>query len=129
MDYSPEVLRRFSSPRRTDVLAERLPGVVEGEAEDRALNVWVRFQIQTREGRLHRVRFKAFGCPYTIAAASWVAERLEGHDAGALAGLDVDEIVEALGMPVERIGKLLRIEDALRECHRALQREAEAKGL
>lgn len=124
MDYSPEVLSRFSMPRRTDALAERLPGVVEGEAEDRALNVWVRFQIQVLDGRVERVRFKAFGCPYTIAAASWVAERVEGRNAESLAGLDVGEIVAALDVPVERIGKLLRIEDALRECWRALERGA-----
>ena len=129
MDYSSEVLTRFSSPRRTDVLDERVPGVVGGEAEDRALNVWVRFQVQVREGRLHRVRFKVFGCPYTIAAASWVAEWLEGRDQASLTGLDVHEIVEALQMPVERIGKLLRIEDALLECRRQLSVAADGKGI
>lgn len=127
MDYSSEVLSRFNSPHRTDVLDERIPGVVDGQAEDRALNVWVRFQIQVLEGRLHRVRFKAFGCPYTIAAASWAAEWLEGRDVASLAGLDVHEIVEALQIPVERIGKLLRTEDALLECGRKLSAAADGK--
>jgi len=80
MDYSSEVVRRFRSPLRAGALADDTPGVVSGEAEDRSLHVWLRFQVQVRDRRIEVVRFQAFGCPHTIAAADWIAERLEGGD-------------------------------------------------
>jgi len=128
MDYSSEVVRRFRSPRRAGVIAEDTPGVVSGEAEDRSLNVWLRFQVQVRDRRVDVVRFQAFGCPHTIAAADWIAERLEGDDVKALAELDVHAAARALAVPIEKLGKLLRIEDALVACWHAHGRGSESKG-
>ena len=55
MDYSLEVQERFRSPAGAGEFAEGTPQVVAGEAEDRTLNVWFRFQISvagtvTRKG-------------------------------------------------------------------------------
>jgi NifU-like protein involved in Fe-S cluster formation len=128
MDYSSEVVRRFRSPLRADVLADGLPGIVTGDAEDRSLNVWLRFQVQVSARRIEAVRFQAFGCPHTIAAAEWIAERLEGDDVEALAGVDVHAAARALEVPTEKLGKLLRIEDALIACWREYGRRDEPKG-
>ena len=57
-----------------------------------------------------------------MAAASLVAERLEGRSVGDVALLDVRALQDDLGVPVEKLGKLLRIEDALTACRRALDR-------
>jgi NifU-like protein involved in Fe-S cluster formation len=119
MDYSPEVLRRFASPERVGGFMEGLDGLVMGEAEDRSLNVWVQFQVQWTDNRLERVRFQVYGCPHTVAAASWLAECLEGKAVDALLRLDMQEVARALGVPLEKMGKLLRIEDALHACWRA----------
>jgi NifU-like protein involved in Fe-S cluster formation len=120
MDYSSEVLRRFRSPQRAGELVDGTAGVVRGEAEDRSLNVWVRFHVQVLGGRIEAVRFQVFGCPHTIAAAAAVAEWLEGRDVGALAAWDVHAAARALEVPTEKVGKLLRIEDALLACWRAV---------
>ena len=125
MDYSSEVLRRFASPERVGELDESLAGRVAGEAEDRSLKVWVRFEAQVLDERIEQVRFQVYGCPHTIAAASLIAERLEGSAPEALAALDVQELKELLDTPVEKTGKLLRIEDALRACWQAWRRAAE----
>jgi NifU-like protein involved in Fe-S cluster formation len=93
---------------------------VSGEAEDRTLGVWVRFQLQVGDGVIRAARFAAFGCPHTIAAADYAAERLEGARASELEAVDVRTIQLELGVPVEKLGKLLRIEDALAACGRAL---------
>jgi NifU-like protein involved in Fe-S cluster formation len=93
-------------------------GLVEGEAGDRSLNVWVRFQVQVTDERIQAVRFQVFGCPHTVAAASWVAEWLDGKAADALTRLDVREVSQVLSVPLEKMGKLLRIEDALAQCAR-----------
>jgi NifU-like protein involved in Fe-S cluster formation len=121
MEYSPEVVRRFGAPPGAGELAPDAPGLVTGEAEDRTLHVWVRFQLQVIDGVIRTVRYRVFGCPHTVAAASWVAERLEGREAGALRRLDVGALRAALDVPVEKLGKLLRIEDAIAACARAIE--------
>ena len=115
MDYSVEIERRFDAV----AAAEPLPDggfEIAGEAEDRALNVWVRFEVQVSGGTIGNVRFRVFGCPHTIAAASWIAEALRGAPAEALRGLDMERVRRELSIPREKLGKLLRIEDAVLAC-------------
>ncbi|HLF12325.1 MAG TPA: iron-sulfur cluster assembly scaffold protein [Gammaproteobacteria bacterium] len=120
MEYSSEVLRRFGSPQPASELGKGAPGrVVAGEAEDRTLHVWVRFQLQVIEGVIQAVRFQVYGCPHTVAAASWAAEWLEGRPVESSSGLNVRELEAALNVPVDKLGKLLRIEDAVLACWRA----------
>jgi NifU-like protein involved in Fe-S cluster formation len=123
MEYTPEVVRRFDSPRRAGELRGGSPGLVAGEAEDRTLNVWVRFQLQVIDGVIGAARFAVFGCPHTVAAASRVAEWLEGRPANELEGVNVRAICAELGVPVEKTGKLLRIEDAVTACRRELDKD------
>ncbi|HEU4619560.1 MAG TPA: iron-sulfur cluster assembly scaffold protein [Gammaproteobacteria bacterium] len=120
MDYSPEVVQRFAAAG-AEGQGERLPSaeagrVAAGEAEDRTLNVWVRFEVEVSQGIVRRASFQVFGCPHTVAAASWVADSVRGKPAEALARLDVQQLRRALGVPTEKLGKLLRIEDAVSAC-------------
>lgn len=127
MDYSSEVEQRFLSPSRAGAFDEGTPGVVSGEAADRTLNVWIRFQAQVLDGAIRAARFNVYGCPYTVAAADWVAEWLEGRPCAALEKLEMRERREALGVPMEKLGKLLLIEDAAVECWRELESLEERK--
>lgn len=120
MEYSSEVVRRFDSPQRAGELPHGAIGLVSGEAEDRTLNVWARFQLQVIDGTIESVRFRVFGCPHTVAAASWIAERLEGRPASAASRVDLDALKTALDVPIEKLGKLLRVEDAVAACWRQL---------
>jgi NifU-like protein involved in Fe-S cluster formation len=120
MEYSSAVVRRFDAPNRAGELPDGAPGLVSGEAEDRTLHVWVRFQLQVIDGFVRAARFQAFGCPHTVAAASLVADWLEGQSVVAARGLDVKALCAELEVPVEKLGKLLRIEDALLACWRQL---------
>ena len=101
--------------------------MVSGEAADRTLNVWIRFQAQVLDGAIRAARFNVYGCPYTVAAADWVAEWLEGRPCAALEELEMRERREALGVPMEKLGKLLLIEDAAVECWRELESLEERK--
>jgi NifU-like protein involved in Fe-S cluster formation len=92
--------------------------VVEGAAEDRSLGFWVRFQVRLRGAGIEAVSFQAYGCPHSLAAADLVAEELAGRPVEALVEIDVDDIATRLEVPREKLGKLLRIEDALAACHR-----------
>ena len=119
MDYSAAVERNFAAPKMARELPAGSPGLVAGEAEDRTLHVWVRFQLQIVDGVVAAVGFQAFGCPHTLAAANTVAEWLERRPVEEARKLDAKAVCAELEVPVEKLGKLLRIEDAVAACWRA----------
>jgi NifU-like protein involved in Fe-S cluster formation len=121
MEYNPAVVRHFDAPSRARELPRNMPGLVTGEAEDRTLHVWIRFQLQLRDGIVRAAAFEAYGCPHTLAAASVVADWLEGRPVVDAQRLDVRAVCAQLAVPVEKLGKLLRIEDAVAACWRAAQ--------
>jgi NifU-like protein involved in Fe-S cluster formation len=115
MDYSDAVLRRFAGqPRRPD-RAQDDAEVVTAEAEDRSLNLWVRFELRHSGGSIDAIRYSVFGCPHAIAAAGSLADALEGKPLAALLEPDIQATARELNLPREKFGKLLRMEDALRE--------------
>lgn len=94
--------------------------MVEGAAEDRSLNFWVRFQVEVLRGTIRKVRFRAYGCPHSLAAADLIASELEGRPSDALVNIDLAGLARQLALPREKQGLLLRIEDALAASHAAL---------
>lgn len=99
--------------------------VVAAESEDRTLNVWVRFEVEVSQGVIRRAGFQVFGCPHTVAAASWVADALLGRPAESLAQIDMRQVGRELDVPIEKLGKLLRIEDAVSACRQRLGETAQ----
>ena len=120
MEYGNATARYFEALERAGELPNGLPGLVSGEAEDRTLHVWVRFQLQLQGGVIRLARFQVFGCPHAVAAASRVAEWLEGRSESDARALDARAVFSELEVPVEKLGKLLRIEDAVAACWRHL---------
>jgi nitrogen fixation protein NifU and related proteins len=116
MEYGSAVARHFAALGRAGELPKGLPGLVSGEAEDRTLHVWIRFQVQVQSGVIRLVRFQVFGCPHTMAAVDAVAEWLEGRSVEEARALDVRAVCAELEVPVEKLGKLLRVEDAVAAC-------------
>ena len=64
------------------------------------------------------MRFRAFGCPHLLAAASWLTERLRGATREDLASWDWREAAEALEVPPSKFGRLLTLQDAVRDAAR-----------
>lgn len=87
-----------------------------GEAGSVDLGTWVRFAISFEGGRVTEARFKAYGCPHTLAATAWLAEHLRGRALDDVLATGVQEVTARLGVPVEKLGRLLIVEDALRDC-------------
>ena len=121
MEYSLAVRRHFAAPQKARELPAGSPGLVAGEAEDRTLHVWVRFQLQVADDIVRQAGFEVFGCPHTVAAASAVADWLEGRSVDEARRLSAPEVCAGLDVPVEKLGKLLRIEDAVAACWRATE--------
>jgi len=93
-----------------------------GEAGSREQGTLVRVQLRIAlaDRTVGEMRYRAFGCPYTLAACEWLARQLGGRTLGMLSGGGLAETVgapagwcEALGIPPARLGRLLIIEDAL----------------
>ena len=112
--YSALVREHFERPRLSGRLGGR--GVRQGAAGSTERGVWVEFSIRIADGRVADARFRAYGCPHTIAAASWVAEHLIGQPVARAAEIDPLELGERLEAPAEKLGNLLVVEDALRAC-------------
>jgi nitrogen fixation protein NifU and related proteins len=91
------------------------PGVYAGTAGSAVEGTEVRFWLKVGGGRIQAVSFLAYGCPHTIAAAAWMA-----HHARGLALSEVDrtawlEVERALAVPPQKRGRLLIVEDALKD--------------
>ena len=101
--YSAAVLEHVRNPRNAGRLPADDPGVLTGEAGD-GVSERVRLQLRVdAAGRIEASRFKAFGCPATIAAASYAALRLEGGTLERAKELRADEISDALDLaPAQR---------------------------
>jgi hypothetical protein len=67
-------------------------------------------------GRLHKLGFRVFACPHIIAACNCLAERLDGAPVEALFTASVAPLVAEFDIPVEKAGKLLILQDAMRAC-------------
>jgi hypothetical protein len=89
-------------------------GIVSGEAGCEDLGTRVRFSLRIAEERLLGVRYRAYGCPHTLATCEWLACTLEGQRLDALRPGKPLEWARQLGVPATKLGRLLVVEDALR---------------
>jgi hypothetical protein len=69
-----------------------------------------------REEQIDRLDIRVYGCPHTMAACDRVVQLLTGGSAAGLGTFDPLALAAALEIPVEKTGRLLIIQDALRNC-------------
>jgi cysteine desulfurase len=95
---------------------ERGPGVIQGEAGGVEREVWVRFHLHICDGVVRDARFQAYGCPHTLATTAWLTQQLAGRKLSQLVLDGPSDWARALSVPIEKLGRLLVVEDALRAC-------------
>jgi len=114
MKYSDLTRHYFEATPAMGVLCadpSAASGLFRGSAGQRERGTWVQFDVRVEDGRILEARFLAFGCPHTIAVASWVAE----HGCGGLSAMlpePVQALRERFDVPQDKLGKLLIVEDA-----------------
>lgn len=93
-----------------------------GEAGRLAEGTRVRFGLRLSGARVVQVRYRAYGCPFTLATCEWLARQLTGRQLGETSARAMTAAVggppdwaAALGVPPQRLGRLLVVEDALRQ--------------
>ncbi|MDB6010664.1 MAG: IscS subfamily cysteine desulfurase [Gammaproteobacteria bacterium] len=87
-----------------------------GEAGGPSQETWVRFHLTAGSGIVKAARFKAYGCPHTLAVVDWLTRRLPGRTRDDGPPGTPALWAEELSVPVERLGRLLVVEDALLAC-------------
>jgi len=115
LQYSPLVARHFTTPVNAGAPGGDVSRWVRGAAGDRAQGTRVVFHLRIQGREIAEIRFQAFGCPHTIAACSLATERLTGRPVGELMDLSPESLRVALDAPVEKMGRMLLIQDALRD--------------
>jgi NifU-like protein involved in Fe-S cluster formation len=110
LNYNQATLRYFETAPGAGVLTG--PGTLRGAAGSRAHGTWVQFDVRVSSGVVQAARFLAFGCPHTIAVSAWVAEQAAGREVRAALPESVQQLSERFAVPVEKLGRLLVIEDA-----------------
>jgi NifU-like protein involved in Fe-S cluster formation len=116
---SPLVRRYFQSlpaalTSRSDAALAGEGTVIRGEAGSVAADVWVRFHLRVAGGSVKAALFQAYGCPHTLAVTAWLTEQLPGRTCDQAVPGAPAEWLDALQVPVEKLGRLLTVEDALK---------------
>ena len=74
----------------------------------------MRLSATAEDGVITAMRFRAWGCPHTIAAAESACAGLEGRPVSELLEFPASGLMEKLPVPVEKTGRILVLEDAIR---------------
>jgi NifU-like protein involved in Fe-S cluster formation len=112
--YSALVRELFADPAHAGQLANA-PGVF---VEDQGVRIAL--SAQMAGGRIDALRFQAWGCPHVIAAAEAFCSNYEGKTVADLLEFSVSDLMQSLSVPVEKTGRILVIEDAVRSLAQAL---------
>jgi NifU-like protein involved in Fe-S cluster formation len=110
---SPRVLELFRKLPGAGTLPAGAGRVVAGEAVALDRGAWVRFEARLEAGRVAECRFRAFGCPHTLAAAALAASKLEAAAPADASPVDAGLLARELDVPAEKLGRLLVVEDAI----------------
>jgi cysteine desulfurase len=89
---------------------------IRGEAGSAESGAWVAVGARVQDGRLGTPDFRVFGCPDVRATCRALAGQLAGQPVAALAAADPLAVAAGLGVAREKAGRLLVIQDALRNC-------------
>ena len=113
--YSDAVLAHLREPHRAGSFPREQPGVARGLAEESESGHLIEIElVLDGAGRIADGRFRAFGCPATIAAASALLERAIGREGRAAAALEPDALASALALAEERRSAAVLATRALR---------------
>ncbi len=111
--YSDLVREHYLRPRNVGALPQQ-SNVGRGQAGSQNEGGLVQFQVQVdHSGIIKAVRFKAYGCGATIAAASWVGETISELALAQAQTLGSNDVAKALALPPKKIHCAMLVCDAL----------------
>jgi NifU-like protein involved in Fe-S cluster formation len=106
--YSPRVREYFAEPLH----AGEVDGGSSVRVEDQ--DVCLQLSAAVADGKVAALRFQARACPHVIAAAEAACTALEGRPVAELLEFSARDLIDNLPVPVEKTGRILVLEDAVR---------------
>ena len=107
--YSERVRELFARPEHAGDLEKPDARV---QINDQGVRIALAAQCDGED--IVRLRFLAWGCPHLLAAAEAVCREFEGRPVAALQAFSAAQIMQALPVPREKLGRILVLEDAVR---------------
>jgi NifU-like protein involved in Fe-S cluster formation len=112
--YNPTTRQLFADPAHAGDLQNDYAQSAQAEASESAAGAKIQLAAGLADGRLQECRFRVFGCPHLLAAAEWLCNQYEGATLADLAGFRAAACMGPLAIPVEKTGRILLLEDAIR---------------
>ncbi len=106
--YSARVRELFSAPAHAGELDSPLHIAVEDQG------VRINLSAEIEAGEIQALRFQAWGCPHVIATAEAFCAGYEGRPITDLLEFSASDLMQSLSVPVEKTGRILVLEDAVR---------------
>ena len=105
--------------------AGRIDNATEVSVDDQGVRI--QLLALAENGSIQCLRFLAWGCPHVIAATEAFCAAYEGRAISDLEKFAAAELMQSLAVPVEKSGRILVIEDAVRLLGAALQAASATK--
>lgn len=106
--YNDQVRQLFADPAH----AGALNNGYQVDVDDQGLRI--RLFGDVKNGHFEALRFKARACPHVIAAAEAFCADFEGRPVESLLEFSASDLMQSLAVPVEKTGRILVLEDAVR---------------
>ena len=119
--YSQQVRQLFANPWH----AGSLEPAVTAAVDDHGMRITL--FAEEAAGAVSQLRFQAWGCPHFIAAAEAICSAYEGRPVTDLEQFTAEELMQSLPVPVEKTGRILVIEDAVRALVTSLRRTSTSR--
>ena len=114
--YPAPVWRRFREPAHAGALASNGAPVLSARAATPASKSLIELDLRVnREGQVEEARFRAYGCPTTIAVGEWLAEQAQGRPVGKWCEITANDIRGALEIGDDRAHCAVMGEDIVRD--------------
>ncbi len=92
--------------------AGSLDGASSVEVSDQGVRI--RLYAKIEDGEARALRYRVWGCPHAIAVAEAFCAGYEGRPVADLLDFSASDLMQSLSVPVEKTGRILVIEDAVR---------------
>ena len=115
--YSPRVREYFAAPAHAGDVDGGCSVIVNEQG------VCLQLSVAAAGDRIVALRFRARACPHVLAAAEAACAALEGRPVADLIEFSARDLMDNLPVPVEKTGRILVLEDAIRALGRQLATE------
>lgn len=118
--YNDRVREYFADPRH----AGTVPDAISVANDEQGVRV--EMSGSASGGMIEALRFRVRGCPHSIAVCEAICRQFEGERVERLEEFSVQELMQSLAVPAAKSGRILLLEDVVRQLATALRKTESA---